>query len=266
MRATGRRHQFFAVDNIFMPTKRTTTKKPKQKKLSLSARLKMHAGQRKTHAIAKPKSKAKAIRPAKLKKKAPVLPPVAHANPDLLRKHDANPIIEPRARNYWEMKATFNPAAVYADRRVHLLYRAIGGDDISVLGYAASSDGMSIDERSEEPAFTPIVKKKTPEEIVAAKVEAPAYSSGGGWNGGCEDPRLTMIDDRIYLMYTAFDGWGSIRIALASIGTDDFLARRWQWKNPMLLSPPGQIHKNWLLFPKRLMENLPYCTGLRRPS
>src|ERR1700761_9482043 len=49
--------------------------------------------------------------------------------PHQLERHESNPIIEPREGNYWEMKATFNPGAVYADRRVHLLYRAIGGDD-----------------------------------------------------------------------------------------------------------------------------------------
>src|SRR5947209_8278393 len=69
-----------------------------------------------------------------------------------LRRHSENPIIEPREHNYWEMKATFNPGAVYADKRIHLLYRAIGGDDMSVLGYASSDDGVTITERLSEPA------------------------------------------------------------------------------------------------------------------
>ncbi len=59
-----------------------------------------------------------------------------------IQKHEANPIIEPRPENFWEMKATFNPAAVNVDGHVHLLYRAIGGDDMSTLGYAVSDDGV----------------------------------------------------------------------------------------------------------------------------
>ncbi len=172
-------------------------------------------------------------------------------HPHELRRHEENPIIEPRKHNFWEMKATFNPGAIYADKRVHLLYRAIGGDDISVLGYASSEDGVTISERLNEPAYIPshIIKKT---EAMRASAPPVAYLSGGGWNGGCEDPRLTMIDDRVYLTYTAFDGWGSVRIALSSIGVEDFLRKAWRWKNPALISPPGEIHKNWMLFPEKI--------------
>jgi len=79
-----------------------------------------------------------------------------------------------------------------------------------------------------------------------------SYSSGGGWGGGCEDPRLTLLGDQVYMLYTAFDGWGSVRIALSSISLDDFIAKRWEWKEPVLISPPGQIHKNWALFPEKI--------------
>ena len=146
---------------------------------------------------------------------------ITQPRPHQLERHENNPIIEPREGNYWEMKATFNPGAIYADHRVHLLYRAIGGDDVSVLGYASSSDGVLFDERLREPAYVPFsIKTTTPKE--EQKPLSPAYFSGGGWNGGCEDPRLTLIDDRVYLTYTAFDGWGSIRIALSSIALQDF--------------------------------------------
>jgi predicted GH43/DUF377 family glycosyl hydrolase len=168
-----------------------------------------------------------------------------------LERHESNPIIEPRVGNYWEMKATFNPGAIYADHRVHLLYRAIGGDDVSVLGYASSDDGISFDERLNEPVYVPLsTKTTTPKE--EQKPLSPAYFSGGGWNGGCEDPRLTLIGDRVYLTYTAFDGWGSIRIALSSIALQDFLNKKWTWKRPAMISPAGEIHKNWVLFPEKI--------------
>ena len=178
-------------------------------------------------------------------------PIVLREAPHQLERHENNPIIEPREGNYWEMKATFNPGAIYADHRVHLLYRAIGGDDTSVLGYASSNDGVSFTDRSVEPAYTPLTTKKTtPKE--EQKELSPAYFSGGGWNGGCEDPRLTLIENRVYLTYTAFDGWGSIRIALSSIGLEDFLNKNWKWKKPAMISPAGEIHKNWVLFPEKI--------------
>ena len=176
---------------------------------------------------------------------------IAEKRPHQLERHESNPIIEPREGNYWEMKATFNPGAIYADHRVHLLYRAIGGDDVSVLGYAASDDGVSFADRSLEPAYRPFtIKSTTPKE--EQKMLSPAYFSGGGWNGGCEDPRLTLIDDTVYLIYTAFDGWGSIRIALSSIAIKDFLNKQWKWRKPTMISPPGEVHKNWVLFPEKI--------------
>jgi len=30
------------------------------------------------------------------------------------------------------------------------------------------------------------------------------------------------------------------------------LKRRWNWEIPVLISPPGQIHKNWVLFPEKI--------------
>lgn len=167
-----------------------------------------------------------------------------------IQKHEANPIIEPRPDVFWEMKATFNPAAVNADGRVHLLYRAIGGDDMSTLGYAVSDNGTTITERPDLFAF----KHRNRGEKPLVSVPKVAYLSGGGCAGGSEDPRLTLIeeDDRIYLTYTAFDGWGSVRIALSSIAKDDFVNRRWRWSEPVFLSPPGEIHKSWALFPEKI--------------
>ncbi len=192
--------------------------------------------------------------------------------PHRLERHDGNPIIGPREGNYWEMKATFNPGAVYADHRVHLLYRAIGGDDVSVLGYAASDDGLTFDDRSHAPAFGPRsgqLKEERQEasanEMVSERKGPPIearYFSGGGWNGGVEDPRLTLLGDRVYLTYTAFDGWGSIRMAMSSIALEDFLNRRWKWRRPALISPPGEIHKNWVLFPEKINGKFAILHGI----
>ena len=79
-----------------------------------------------------------------------------------LQKYESNPIVEPRTENFWELKATFNPAALYADGHVHLLYRAIGGDDMSTLGYAMSDDGVTIVGRPDAPAFAHKTKGTNP--------------------------------------------------------------------------------------------------------
>jgi predicted GH43/DUF377 family glycosyl hydrolase len=41
-------------------------------------------------------------------------------------------------------------------------------------------------------------------------------------------------------------------MAMTSITLDDFISRRWNWKKPVLISPPGEIHKNWVLFPDKI--------------
>ncbi|OGI93906.1 hypothetical protein A3A03_01900 [Candidatus Nomurabacteria bacterium RIFCSPLOWO2_01_FULL_40_18] len=168
-----------------------------------------------------------------------------------LKRSKKNPIIEPVGSRHWESKATFNPTAILNDGKVHIIYRAIGDNDISVLGYAESNDGYNINPNSKELAFYhhPKISFKKP----SLKTVSPViYSSGGGWGGGCEDPRLTLLNDRVYMIYTAFDGWGSVRMALTSISLNDFISRRFNWNEPVLISPPGQIHKNWVLFPEKI--------------
>ena len=54
------------------------------------------------------------------------------------------------------------------------------------------------------------------------------------------------------MIYVAFQGWQSIRIALTSISLDDFKHGRWNWKEPILLSAPNTTNKNWLIFPEKI--------------
>lgn len=162
-----------------------------------------------------------------------------------LERHPGNPIINPTPDAPWASKATFNPTAFYHDGKIHIVYRAVGEDDNSVLGYAVSDDGFSITEQHPIPVYHHYIKQNK-------KLLPIAYSSGGGWGGGSEDPRLVLLDDHLYLFYTAFDGWGSVRMALSSIELKKFLAKDFDWEPPVLISPPGQIHKNWVLFPEKI--------------
>jgi predicted GH43/DUF377 family glycosyl hydrolase len=149
-----------------------------------------------------------------------------------LVRYPQNPILEPEPEHSWESKAVFNPGTLYEDGKGHLVYRAVSEDDISVLGYAASGDGFTIDERLDKPIYTP---------------------RGDFERKGCEDPRLTKFDDTIYMCYTAFDGHLP-RVALTSIAASDFLAKRWKWARPVLISPPGKDDKDAAIFPKKIKD------------
>ncbi len=161
-----------------------------------------------------------------------------------------NPLITPNQNNAWEAFNTFNPAAIYDNGKVHILYRAQGYDYISTVGYAASRDGIHIDERLDTPVYVP---SRSFEQFDRTKPfqAAKQYVSGGGY-GGCEDPRITRIDDRYYLTYVAFDGTGPPRVALTSILVDNFLHQRWLWERPVLISPPGVVDKSAVIFPEKI--------------
>src|SRR3989344_3075180 len=124
-----------------------------------------------------------------------------------------NPILKPVPEHAWEGKAVFNPGAIDIDGTVHLLYRAMGEDNTSVLGYAASKNGIRITQRSTSPVYVP-------REDFEQKKGPPGASSG------CEDPRLTRIGGTIHLVYTAFDGVSPLRAALSSISVKDFVAQK----------------------------------------
>ncbi len=167
-----------------------------------------------------------------------------------LNRHHANPILQARPHYEWENEAVFNPAAIYDNGRVHVLYRAVGAHGLSVLGYASSADGFNFDDRSTEPVFA-LPRLRSIADIAERQYGPTIYPSGGSW-GGVEDPRLVKIEDKIYLTFTAFDDWNSIRMGASSINREDFLNKRWRWTEPILISPPGQRHKNWVLFPEKI--------------
>ncbi len=121
-----------------------------------------------------------------------------------LHRSKNNPLISP-TKNEWENKATFNAAAVYLDKKIHLLYRAIGNDNISRIGYASLNEPEKIEKRLKNPVYFP-------REDFESK--------------GCEDARITYIEkeEKLYMTYTAFDG-KLPRVALTSISKNDFIKK-----------------------------------------
>jgi len=155
----------------------------------------------------------------------------------LFERYSKNPILEPSSRNAWESKAVFNPAAIYLNKKTHIIYRAMSEDNTSTLGYASSKDGFNIDERLPYPIYIP-------RESFEKKNKNDDFS-------GCEDPRVTKIGNYLYMTYTAYDGKAA-RVALTSIKVSDFLNQKWNFKTPILISPPDVHNKNCVLFPEKI--------------
>ena len=165
-------------------------------------------------------------------------------SPPILAKFLKSPIISPKAENNWEAWQAFNPGVILLEDKIHFLYRALGQNWISRIGYAVSGDGFKIDERLPKPVY---------EHSLIGDPSFVVYSlvSGGGF-GGCEDPRPVRVnkEDTLYIIYTACDQ--GLRMSLTSIKIRDFLNKKWQWKSPVFISPPGQLNKNWVMFPEKI--------------
>jgi predicted GH43/DUF377 family glycosyl hydrolase len=157
---------------------------------------------------------------------------------ELVVRAKENPILKPIEGHPWEKRAVFNPAVVDAGGSVRILYRAMGDDNTSVIGYAASKNGVKITERLDEPVYKP-------------REDFEMKKTGG--NSGCEDPRITRMGNTLYMTYTAFDGEHPTRVALTSISIKDFLAKRWdKWAKPQLTTPEGVNDKDTCLFPEKI--------------
>lgn len=149
-----------------------------------------------------------------------------------------NPIIVPKPENAWESKATFNPAVILLDNKTHILYRTLSSDNTSFIGYAMTKNGVDIEERLSDPVYVP-----------REEFEMKKISNG---NSGCEDPRLTKIGKTIYICYTAFDSVGPPRVAVSSISEKDFLAKKWNWEKPILITPKDFDDKDTCLLSEKL--------------
>jgi predicted GH43/DUF377 family glycosyl hydrolase len=140
-----------------------------------------------------------------------------------LERYHGNPILSPIPEHEWEARTVFNCGVAQVDGAVVLIYRAQGREsDVSRLGFAVSTDGYAF-ARLDRPVFMP-------EEAIEVK--------------GVEDPRLTSIDGRWHMLYTAWSP-ESIQVAMAS--TTNFFA--WQRHGVVI---PGPDNKDAALFPEKV--------------
>jgi predicted GH43/DUF377 family glycosyl hydrolase len=148
------------------------------------------------------------------------------------------PILVPNQNLAWQANAVFNPTTLYLGRKIHILYRAMSKDNTSVVGYASTKDGVHIVENLDYPIYTPrenFERKGVP-----------------GGNSGCEDPRVTIIGDRIYMCYTAYNGIQVPQVALTSISKTNFLDKVWNWEKPILITRDGVDDKDACIHPEKV--------------
>lgn len=158
-----------------------------------------------------------------------------------------NPILWP-GKNHWTAEAVMNPAAAVIGGRTHLIYRAIGMDGVSRLGYASSGGGIVFDHILPYPIYA----ARNPHNLaVHLRHYSPVmYPSGGSW-GGCEDPRMVVIEGRVYVTFNMFENW-KLRVAVIMMDVEDFLAERFNaWEGPIILSHSDR-DKNWVIFPEKI--------------
>lgn len=165
-----------------------------------------------------------------------------------LRRLSKKPILTPIREHKWEKHAVFNAAVIYENDKFHLFYRASDNDFkldtkipeerhkfVSSIGYAKSDDGIHFE--------------RFPYPVIEGKGEQESW--------GVEDPRITKIDDRYYILYTAFGGrnWDDIRITMME--SKDL--KKFENKKVILDEPnkdaallPEKVDGKYFLFHRRL--------------
>ncbi len=186
----------------------------------------------------------------------------SHRLPSVKRLNNEKPILEKIADHPWENKVTFNPASILVTHQdelkriiaelpftaqtkralrsyaalCFLLYRAQGKKSLQ-FDYTCSSIGFAV--------LTPELK------LVARHTEPVMLPDQDYDNLGVEDPRITKVNSRYVMFYTAYSAAepaNKIRIGLAT-STNLF-----DWKKHGLLHGDFNSidNKNAVLFPGQI--------------
>ncbi len=149
-----------------------------------------------------------------------------------LNRYPGNPILRPNPLNAWEALNVFNAAAFYHNGLFHMHYRAQSIDYVSSIGYAVSQDGYHW-----------------------LRLDQPVLRPGDEYERrGVEDPRLTELEGKYYLVYAAYSNRG-IRVSLAE--SENLVS----WKRVGIILP-DEDNKDAALFSSRIKGR--YCLLHRR--
>jgi beta-1,2-mannobiose phosphorylase / 1,2-beta-oligomannan phosphorylase len=162
-----------------------------------------------------------------------------------LQRHPQNPVLLPNPASDWETYNVFNPSVIHHNGLFHMHYRAQGMDWISRIGYAVSKDGIQWN-RLRLPVLEP-------HDVSDAR--------------GVEDPRVTEIEGRFYMCYTAYSREvpGDVKVSHMGGGVTPMIAVSdnlitWERLGSIVR---GEDNKDHVLFPRRI--NGRYVALHRRP-
>ncbi|MBU2632597.1 hypothetical protein KKG52_02665, partial [Patescibacteria group bacterium] len=157
----------------------------------------------------------------------------------LIERPDKNPILKPKRIHSWEAEAVFNGCPVKKGGNIYLIYRAISLPHyhalartklvVSDIGIAESKDGVDFHNRK--------------------RFIIPEYS----WERfGCEDPRVTKLDNKYYIFYTALSEYpfraDGIKVGIA-------ISRDLKSIQEKHLATPFNA-KGMALFPEKIEEKI----------
>jgi len=139
-----------------------------------------------------------------------------------LVRHPQSPVLYPNPLHQWEAMNVFNCAVTWHNGLFHMHYRAQGVDFISHIGYAVSTDGLRWN-RMSDPVMSP--------------------HNGREDYRGVEDPRVTPLNGRFYMTYTAY-------------GVNSFFPMIAQSENLITWEDVGPLekaqNKDHVLFPEKI--------------
>ena len=165
----------------------------------------------------------------------------------VFQRYSKNPILVPNKDHWWESKAVFNCSVSYDGNNVHMLYRAVGEYDyyISRIGYAKSNDGFQFTRR---------------DKIAICQTEDYEIY-------GMEDPRITQIEDKIFITYVVLSDYvrNHPKIYSALTVTKDY----YKFVKLGIITSNFDNNKDVIFFPEKF--NLGYSLSnsylkLHRPS
>jgi predicted GH43/DUF377 family glycosyl hydrolase len=139
-----------------------------------------------------------------------------------LQRHAQSPLLYPNPQHPWESLNVFNAAVTEHNGLFHMHYRAQGVDFVSRIGYAVSGNGLTWN-RLEHPVLQP--------------------HDGRSDYRGVEDPRVTPLEGRFYMCYTAYGETGNYPMIAVS---DNLI----MWEDVAPLERTE--NKDHVLFPEKI--------------
>lgn len=169
----------------------------------------------------------------------------------IIQRSENNPILKPNKENSWEAEAVFNGCPAQKGKDIYFLYRALSLPHyhttaktklmVSDIGIAQSHDGIHFTNRRR---------------FIIPEFEWERF--------GCEDPRVTKLNNKYYIFYTALSEYpfraDGIKVGLAISKNLETLAEK------HLVTPFNA--KGMALFPEKIYpvrnsEGSPHTSSLR---